>query len=111
MNPSLSYEGKTSPNFEIIIFCEDLKTYFKSNFLKQLDLSFKNCFPDPKVFGNFEKRVPAQVNQERKTINNNFILYYMVNPILGKSLCSDWFFLGQDFAGRTISMESVQPVY
>ena len=24
--------------------------------------------------------------------------YYMANPVLGKSLCSDWFFLGQDFA-------------
>ena len=36
---------------------------------------------------------------------------YMANPALGKSLCSDWFFLGQDFAVRTISMETVQPVY
>ena len=25
----------------------------------------------------------------------------MANPVLGKSLCSDWFFLGQDFAVRT----------
>ena len=24
--------------------------------------------------------------------------YYMANPVLHKSLCSDWFFLGQDFA-------------
>ena len=24
----------------------------------------------------------------------------MANPVLGKSLCSDWFFLGQDFAVR-----------
>ena len=35
----------------------------------------------------------------------------MLNPFLGKSLCSDWFFLGQDFAVRTVSMEKVQPVY
>ena len=35
----------------------------------------------------------------------------MINPFLGKSLCSDWFFLGQDFAVRTVSMEKVQPVY
>ena len=35
----------------------------------------------------------------------------MVNPFLGKSLCSDWFFLDQDFAVRTVSMEKVQPVY
>ena len=26
-------------------------------------------------------------------------------------MCSDWFFLGQDFAVRTFSMETVQPVY
>ena len=35
----------------------------------------------------------------------------MANPVLGKSLCSDWFVLGQDFAVRTVSMEMVQPVY
>ena len=34
----------------------------------------------------------------------------MANPVLGKSLCSDWFFLRQDFAVWTISMETVQPV-
>ena len=33
--------------------------------------------------------------------------YYMANPVLGKSLCSDWFFLGQDFAVGTVSMETV----
>ena len=35
----------------------------------------------------------------------------MANSVLGKSLGSDWFFLGQGFAVRTISMETVQPVY
>ena len=35
----------------------------------------------------------------------------MVNPVLGKSMCSDWFFLGQDFALRTVSVETVQSVY
>ena len=35
----------------------------------------------------------------------------MANTVLGKSLCSDWFFLGQDFAVRTVSMETVQTVY
>ena len=35
----------------------------------------------------------------------------MAKPVLGKSLCSDWFFLGQYFAVRTISTETVQPVY
>ena len=35
----------------------------------------------------------------------------MANPVLGKSLCSHWFFLGQDFAVRTVSMETVQSVY
>ena len=42
------------------------------------------------------------------TINN---YYYMAKPVLGKSLCSDWFFLGQDFAVRTVSMEMVRSVY
>ena len=35
----------------------------------------------------------------------------MANPVLDKSLCSDWFFLGQDFAVQTVSMETVQSVY
>ena len=35
----------------------------------------------------------------------------MANPVFGKSLCSDWFFLGQDFTVRTVSMETVQSVY
>ena len=35
----------------------------------------------------------------------------MANPVLGKSLCSNWLVLGQDFAVRTVSMEMVQPVY
>ena len=34
----------------------------------------------------------------------------MANPVLGKSLCSDRFFLGMDFAVRTVSMETVQSV-
>jgi len=42
---------------------------------------------------------------------NNIQDYYMATSVLGKSLGSDWFFLGQDFAVRTISMETVQPVY
>ena len=47
--------------------------------------------------------------QEGKRNNNNY--YYMANPVSGKSLCSDWFFLGQDFAVRTVSMETVQSVF
>ena len=35
----------------------------------------------------------------------------MANPVFGKSLCSDRFFLGQDFAVQTVSMETVQSVY
>ena len=35
----------------------------------------------------------------------------MANPVLGKSLCSDWFYLGQHFAVQTVSMETVQSVY
>ena len=35
-----------------------------------------------KVFGNFEERVPAEVNQERKTVNNSLLLYYSVGSTL-----------------------------
>ena len=35
----------------------------------------------------------------------------MAKPVLGKSVSSDWFFLGRDFAVRTFSMETVQAVY
>ena len=46
-----------------------------------------------------------------KRINKGIYFYYMANPVLNKSMCSDWFFLGQDFAVRTFSMETVQPVH
>ena len=52
-----------------------------------------------------------KITIEERFHNVNIIIYYMANPVLGKSLCSDWFFLGQDFAVRTISMETVQSVY
>ena len=35
----------------------------------------------------------------------------MAKTVLGKSVRSDWFFLGRDFAVRTVSMEMVQDVY
>lgn len=35
----------------------------------------------------------------------------MAKPFLGKSLCSDWFSLGQGFVVPTFSMEAVQAVY
>ena len=35
----------------------------------------------------------------------------MANPVLGKSLCSDRFFLRQDFAIRTVFTKTVQSVY
>ena len=37
--------------------------------------------------------------------------YYMANPVLGKSLCSDWVFHGHDFSVWTVSMEMVQSLY
>ena len=47
---------------------------------------------------------PRQINVEYIiifiTLSATMVLYYMANPVLGKSLCSDWFFLGQDFAIR-----------
>ena len=47
----------------------------------------------------------------RTLFGSSNLFYYMANPVLGKSLCSDWFFLGQDFAVRTVSMGMVQSVY
>ena len=35
----------------------------------------------------------------------------MAKPVLGKSMRSDWFLLGLNFAVRTVSMETVQDVY
>ena len=52
-----------------------------------------------KIYKNYKQQVDIIVK------------YYMAQPVLGKSLCSDWFFLGQDFAIRTVSMEMVQSVY
>ena len=35
----------------------------------------------------------------------------MAKPVLGKSVRSDWFLLGRDFAVGTVSMETVRDVY
>ena len=35
----------------------------------------------------------------------------MAKPVLGKSVGYDWFFLGREFAVRTVSMETVVAVY
>ena len=60
-------------------------------------------------------QISSTVLLEEITIINGgvFVIpfYYMANPVLGKSLCSDLFFLGQDFAVRTVSMKTVQSVY
>ena len=37
---------------------------------------------------------------------NTIFLYYMAKPVLGKSVRSDWFLLGRDFAVRTVSITS-----
>ena len=43
-------------------------------------------------------------------VERNIQHYYMANPVLGKSLCSGCFFLGQEFAVRTVSVETVKSV-
>ena len=56
----------------------------------------------------------ADPHGSRKIISRfseNKTSYYMANPVTGASLCSDWFFLVQDFAVRTVSMKTVQTVY
>ena len=64
------------------------------------------------IYVQFKKnqRMDTSIQGTQALVRNMFI-YYMANPVLGKSLCSDWFFLGQDFAVRTVSMETVQFVY
>jgi len=58
-------------------------------------------------YGPLNQPVTVQVLPERYDNTS----YYMANPVLGKSLSSDWFFLSQDFAVRTVSMEMVQSAY
>ena len=54
-------------------------------------------------------------NQSKTGINNdndnNNNYYYMAKPVLGKSVHSDWFFLGLDFAVQTIAVETVEAIY
>ena len=61
---------------------------------------------EKKERGNFATRDKVIKNIVFAAKNNP--TYYMAKPVLGKSLRSDWFFLGQDFAVRTVSMETVQ---
>ena len=55
--------------------------------------------------------IMGAVGSRRWTGKRLKALYYMANPVQGKSLCSGWYFLGQDFTVRTVSMETVQSVY
>ena len=78
----------------------ELESHFASGFISlSLRLNVHKCDQSLKFF-------PRNICKEISKI-----IYYMANPVLGKSPCSDWFFLGQDFAIRTVSMETVQSVY
>ena len=57
--------------------------------------------------------VPTQYRQLCRLPKTRLIrgIYYMAKPVLGKSVRSDWFLLGRDFARRTVSMETVQERY
>ena len=59
----------------------------------------------------FQPNCKFSTHLKEKLCKANKCFYYMANPVIGKSLFSDWFFLAQDFAARTVSMETVQPVY
>ena len=63
--------------------------------------------------GPFFFLVPTQYRQLCRLPKTRLIrgIYYMAKPVLGKSVRSDWFLLGRDFARRTVSMETVQDVY
>ena len=50
---------------------------------------------------------PLETSKVRTDYNN---YYYMPNPVFGKSLCSDWLFLSQDFAVLTDCFRGNGPI-
>ena len=46
-------------------------------------------------------RVSAYIHRYSPLLRGIVVYYYMASPVLGKSPCSDWFFLAQDFAVRS----------
>ena len=93
------------------VFSCKLATRFHSPSLRKRIISRYLASKTPK---SPKSRVQVQngpLDLIRPVCEKIILLYYMANPFLGKSLCSDWFFLGQDFAVRTVSMETVQSVY
>ena len=47
-------------------------------------------------------RVSVSIHHYSPPLRGIVVYYYMANPVLGKSPCSDWFFLGQDFADQKV---------
>ena len=68
-------------------------------FAKVSEEEIEEAFSYPSDLVSTKITIPLRVGEERWIYTYYIILY-------GKSLCSDWFFLGQDFAVRTVSMET-----
>ena len=56
-------------------------------------------------------RVPYDKQLTNRACSSRTGDYYMAKPVLGKSVRSDWFFLGRDSAVQTVSVGTVQVVY
>ena len=56
------------------------------------------------------KYCTVKLNESTQAAKFFLNYYYMANPALSKSLCSEMVLLGQDFEVRTVSIETVQPV-
>ena len=82
-------------------------------FDQKLSVGNQNCKTGRQQATNLLSPQHLKFLGKRAFSNENIKLstYYTANPVLGKPLCSDWFFFGQDFAVRTVSMETVQPLY
>ena len=52
---------------------------------------------------------PRPIRPLRITPSSISIILHKAKPVLGKSVRSDWFFLGQEFAVQTVS--TIQAVY
>ena len=91
-------------------FCIDLLNALKGKLQFEYELHLRSEIGERRSDGTWS----GMIGELTRKVGDTFLLikyYYMANPVLDKSLCPDWFFLFQDFAVRTVSMETVQSVY
>ena len=96
---TFSYSAIPNTNYSAWIARVFLRTT-KMSFLIPVVQSLVREFYTPQIFN-----APILIRMFGSLDFDKYKSFYMANPVLGKSLCSDWFFLGQEFAVQTISME------